>query len=1003
MKRLVQRLFAAMFLVLLALPAAQAQHTSDIDIYGNANSATDAPNVLLVLDNTANWNTMFSREIAAMVNAFNGLPENKFRVGLMMFSETGGGNSTTDGGYVRAAIRPLDAGYKTKLGDLLNSLHILNDKSNGGKAGLAMLEAYRYFSGGAPRAGNDKNKADFSGNTSGSTQSNAVYALTGNALASRNASTYNSPVISNCARNYIIYISNGAAQDNNADTTAGSTALSAAYAALGRTRPADITGLSPSGSQSNLADEWARFMKDSPQAVTTFTLDVDPITTGQGPGWSALMSSMASRSGGQYYKINSTVNNGAQILDALVDIFNQIQSVNSVFASASLPVSVNARGTYLNQVFIGMFRPDGDADPRWAGNLKQYKFGYDPTSDTLSLIDALGNSAISGATGFISPSAVSLWTQTSTFWINQPMGTPPSSSDRPDGEVVEKGGVAQGIRSTYASNRAARKVYTCVGCAADTNLTLSVGTSVTTTNSTLTTAMFNVASSTDLATLLGWIRGDDNAANESGPGGTVTVRPSIHGDVLHSRPAVVNYGTTTGVVAFYGANDGMLRAVNGNQTGAGAGQELWSFLPKEHFGKFVRQRANSPSIRLSTTVLSSSTSTVTPIARDYFVDGTLEVYQKIASDGSTERAIVYATMRRGGRFLYALDVTDPTQPKYLWSRSSADLPILGQTFSSPKVARVRGHTNPVIIMGAGYDNVAEDVSPPASTTTMGTAVLVLDAFNGTEVKRFSTLRSVAADVSLLDSDNDGYIDRAYAVDVGGNVYRINFETPSSTATTNWSHYRFAALNGTGTRKFFYAPDLLATSQFTAILAGTGDREKPLATTSSDQFFTLFDTHVAKGTPTTAHTAIVPADLGRIGTDEDKAKGCYLPVRTTGEKIINAPLTAAGVTYFSTNQPTPSSPGTCSANLGVARVYSVPLFCKTATQEELVGGGLPPSFVTGIVEVSYTDPGSNQPRSKKVPFIIGAPNPKKSAIEGIKINPLVPPTRRRTYWYREGAR
>ena len=27
-------------------------------------------------------------------------------------------------------------------------------------------------------------------------------------------------------------------------------------------------------------------------------------------------------------------------------IFNQIQAVNSVFSSASLPVSVNARGTY---------------------------------------------------------------------------------------------------------------------------------------------------------------------------------------------------------------------------------------------------------------------------------------------------------------------------------------------------------------------------------------------------------------------------------------------------------------------------------------------------------------------------------------------------------------------------------------------------------------------------------------------------------------------------------
>ena len=65
------------------------------------------------------------------------------------------------------------------------------------------------------------------------------------------------------------------------------------------------------------------------------------------------------------------------LLKSLLEIFNEIQAVNSVFASASLPVSVNARGTYLNQVYMGMFRPDADASPRWRGNLKQYKFGLD--------------------------------------------------------------------------------------------------------------------------------------------------------------------------------------------------------------------------------------------------------------------------------------------------------------------------------------------------------------------------------------------------------------------------------------------------------------------------------------------------------------------------------------------------------------------------------------------------------------------------------------------------
>ena len=41
----------------------------------------------------------------------------------------------------------------------------------------------------------------------------------------------------------------------------------------------------------------------------------------------------------------------------MTKILNQIRAANSVFAAASLPVSANTQGTYLNQVYIGMFRP----------------------------------------------------------------------------------------------------------------------------------------------------------------------------------------------------------------------------------------------------------------------------------------------------------------------------------------------------------------------------------------------------------------------------------------------------------------------------------------------------------------------------------------------------------------------------------------------------------------------------------------------------------------------
>ena len=106
---------------------------------------------------------------------------------------------------------------------------------------------------------------------------------------------------------------------------------------------------------------------------------------------------IAKQGGGLYQQAS----NSDQIILAMTKILNQIRAANSVFSSASLPVSANTQGTYLNQVFIGMFRPDGNALPRWVGNLKQYQFVYDPQRDTLQLADISLTPAVSPTSGFI--------------------------------------------------------------------------------------------------------------------------------------------------------------------------------------------------------------------------------------------------------------------------------------------------------------------------------------------------------------------------------------------------------------------------------------------------------------------------------------------------------------------------------------------------------------------------------------------------------------------------
>ena len=107
--------------------------------------------------------------------------------------------------------------------------------------------------------------------------------------------------------------------------------------------------------------------------------------------------------------------------------------------------------------------------------------------------------------------------------------------------------------------------------------------------------------------------------------------------------------------------------------------------------------------------------------------------------------------------------------------------------------------------------------------------------------------SVAADVTLLDRDGDGYVDRVYAADMGGTVWRMDVDDAS---TTNWKLFKFAVAkqlaDGSGYReKFLFRPDVVPTSAFDAVLLGSGNREEPLSTTTNNRFYMFKDLKTGK--------------------------------------------------------------------------------------------------------------------------------------------------------------
>lgn len=1058
----------------------------DVDLFAGGTNTASKPNIMLMLDSSSAWTSTlvdgkskFFYEVDALNKIIDKLaacdPQattatdpttcaaanttlgNTLRLGLMMYSETG-----TNGGYVRFAAREMNKtnrdAFKAMLNGFIDNGAGTDNSGTNRPLGKTFFEMFKYFGGYTSPANATK---DVAGTTSDATHFGpTAYAGWGtdsggdtgarrrdyksnNAAVNRaaiqygadsskstfddsNDKTYSSPIDDGCGKNFVIFVSN--AEATTGGDSGGTTATELLTNVGGNTTPVKnpASGVEASAS---LADEFARFLYEtdvSPikgqQNVITYSIAVYDKTQETQTATQAQInqaSSIARVGGGKYF----AATDGDKLVSSLISILNEIQSINSTFVTASLPVNTNAQGEFLNQVYIGMFRPDAKGGPRWWGNIKQYRLacmmpGGTESTDckcvgsvcpSVQLVDSASVAINNAATGFIVPTAKSYWSKDSTFWANDPKGSPASATDLPDGEVVEKGGAAQRLRTLYATSQTSRKIYTCP---ADGTSCFNKDLSATTTNKTAfdittvtgtafsasnadtffaSTSLVEPTSSTTygsltsaqktaaLDKLIQWTRGMDNAGDELGPGSPTTVRPSIHGDVIHSRPVAIDYGAS-GVVIFYASNDGLLHAIKGSQTASDGGDELWSFIAPEFYPKLNRLRVNSPMVKVPTTPAGI---TPTPEPKNYSFDGPITAFKTKAG-----KTYLYVTARRGGPLLYAFDVTDPTKPQVLWKiNASGDFSNLGMTFSAPTLLNLKASSTPVLAFGGGYAGgynssgaaICEDQRTTGSSTcTAGKGVYFVNATTGAFIKHVSggylgtaaqTMDfSIPSDIYPMDSNFDGFIDRIYVGDLGGYLWRIEV---NDTDTSNWTA-RVLASFGTD-KKLFFRPAILQQKDYTAVAVGSGDREKPLATSSADGFYLVKDLYTNILTSGERMTPRVPNDLLCVTT----TNGCtstatidtfgWQSKLQAGEKVVNSPRVAFNVMNFATNIPTSLAEGQC-ANLGDARSYQLDALTgtsKLSTPYLLVGqsglGGLLPTAFIGTVKISD---------GVKLPVIIG---------------------------------
>lgn len=1036
----------------------------DTDLFVRPSGATQPPDVLFVIDNAANFSANSTErciiegsateldglvggiEQCALYETISNLDAGSVNIGIMVYNSTnvrdfqGVQCPTTDvanrpGGCLVYPIRLMTAGNKSTLLSWIRQWKVSGSgagyiKANSEAAGGSMQEAWAYYNGRIGLSGRDY------ANTLPPTTCNKYVIFIGNSF--NNSGSPGDQSLDKGPKTAL----------DGTNSTARKNAYPAATALqrtiMNRTITTAQCGTAtlgnPHDTKGYYLDEWARYMRA--HEITTYTIGV--IGDGCQADYVALLMNTADVGGGEYFETRNT----QELQDALSAALSSMIAKNSVFASVSLPVSVNTQGYFLNQVYVGMFRPDATALPRWFGNLKQYKLGRPAGQTTgLELQDADGDSAISSAgSGFVDTCARSFWTPTAgdTYWQPYVGRSPPfcagylPESNTPDGDIVEKGGQGYLLRGSPTAGSISRNIKTCNGSCSTTLANFDSA------NAAITKAALGNALMTDAerAQLIDWERGVHNRYEQSNVSATA-MRPSAHGDVVHSKPVALNFGTDDApqVVVFYGGNDGVLRAINGNRTTAigsvAAGDELWSFVAPEFYPQIERLRSNDVPISFF------GNDDAAALPKPYGFDGPIVAETVPGVGGHTW---LYATMRRGGRMVYAFDVStvasSPTSPTLKWRIGCPNLTNdtncvsgwseMAQTWAAPKVTRVGsygGGTSPLLIMGGGYDACEDGDPDTCNSTSKGSRIYVIDADTGAKVKEFDLSadnghRGVAADVFVVP-DANGMAKWIYAVDLGGNVWRISgvdANSPlGSAAPGSWTATRIASLgcsDASGTscshqRKFMYVPDVVEKNSVYYLLFGSGDREKPLdgytnAYNTTNYFFMVKDIPTQPDwlTTGTACSGVICMNslVDVTAADADalaNAKGWYLPLTNADpengrhEQVVTSAITVFGIVTFSTAAPPVTTDEDACNWRNRAWVYNAryldaaPAPGNVNRSAEIEGGGLPPSPVAGMVRL---DDGT------LVPFIIGGSS--QSALEGGQ--PVAPATTTQpkslTYWF-----
>ena len=273
--------------------------------------------------------------------------------------------------------------------------------------------------------------------------------------------------------------------------------------------------------------------------------------------------------------------------------------------------------------------------------------------------------------------------------------------------------------------------------------------------------------------MINYITGNSNNEDQDGNADAQRLfRDRLYrlGDIANSSPVFVKKPefeyTDTGYAAFRNsnvnraptvyasANDGMLHAFD-----AETGDERWAYIPAMVIPYLYK---------LADANYSGN--------HRFYVDGPITVGDVYT--GSAWKTILVGGLGGGGKGYFALDITDPADPKGLWEFSSSNDGDLGYAYGNPVITKRNSDGRWVVLFASGYNNGGDSKG----------RLYVLDAISGSKLDEIVTDNSVNDPNVSGIAKITGYVSNTmvdnttqyvYGGDLGGSLWRFDLDDSSS--------------------------------------------------------------------------------------------------------------------------------------------------------------------------------------------------------------------------------